>query len=96
MGPKPRTRKMIGMLSVILAAIGVILIGYLAVGVAGYLAYPRTVSSNVLKTFPDNPVMQARFLREASAWSAGTSAVFRLFRLGSVTTETSSLGAQRF
>ena len=53
MGPNPRTRKMIGMISVILA-------GYLAVGFAGYVAYPHTVSSNVLKTFPGNPLMQAR------------------------------------
>lgn len=60
LGPKPRTRKMIGMISVILAAIGVILAGYLAVGFAGYVAYPHTVSSNVLKTFPGNPLMQAR------------------------------------
>ena len=59
MGPKPRTRKMIGMISVILAAIAVILAGYLAVGFAGYVAYPHTVSSNVLKTFPGNPLMQA-------------------------------------
>lgn len=58
LGPRPRTRKMIGMISVILAAIGVILAGYLAVGVAGYVAYPRTVSSNVLKSFPTNTLMQ--------------------------------------
>ena len=58
LGPKPRTRKMIGMISVILAAIALIMIGYLAVGFAGYLAFPRTVSSNVLKTFPDTAIMQ--------------------------------------
>lgn len=46
------------MISVILAAIGVILAGYLSVGVAGYVAYPRTVSSNVLKSFPTNTLMQ--------------------------------------
>ena len=49
---------MIGMISVILAAIALIMIGYLAVGFAGYLAFPRTVSSNVLKTFPDTAIMQ--------------------------------------
>ena len=49
---------MIGMISVILAAIALIMVGYLAVGFAGYLAFPRTVSSNVLKTFPDTAVMQ--------------------------------------
>ena len=58
LGPKPRTRKMIGMISVILAAIALIMVGYLAVGFAGYLAFPRTVSSNVLKTFPDTAIMQ--------------------------------------
>ena len=61
LGPKPRTRKMIGMISVILAAIALIMIGYLAVGFAGYLAFPRTVSSNVLKTFPDTAIMQVPF-----------------------------------
>lgn len=49
---------MIGMISVILAAIALIMVGYLAVGFAGYLAFPRTVSSNVLKTFPDTAIMQ--------------------------------------
>ena len=58
---------MIGMISVILAAIALIMIGYLAVGFAGYLAFPRTVSSNVLKTFPDTAIMQVAALSASKA-----------------------------
>ena len=37
----------------------IIMTGYEAVGVAGYLAYPTTVASNVLNTFPPgDPFMQ--------------------------------------
>lgn len=36
-------------------------VGYMAVGYAGYLAYPLTVSSNVLNSFPpDDIAMQVR------------------------------------
>ncbi|KAF6257139.1 transmembrane amino acid transporter protein-domain-containing protein [Scenedesmus sp. NREL 46B-D3] len=49
--PKPYTYKLIGMLGAILSAQGIILVGYMAVGVAGYLAYPVKVSSNVLNSF---------------------------------------------
>lgn len=44
-------------LTVILAAVGVIMVGYLAVGFAGYLAYPTSVDSNVLKSFPTSPLL---------------------------------------
>ena len=43
--------------TVILAAVGVIMVGYLAVGFAGYLAYPTSVDSNVLKSFPTRPLL---------------------------------------
>lgn len=51
--PAPRTRKLIGMLGVIAAAVAVIATGYVSVGVAGYLAFPRTVQGNVLNSFGD-------------------------------------------
>lgn len=61
--PRPRTRKMIGMMSVILAGILLIMLGYLAVGISGYLAFPHTVSSNALNNFAETDVlMQARWL----------------------------------
>ena len=50
-GPRPRTRKLIGMLGVILSAIALIMVGYLAVGLAGYLAFPTSINSNVLNSF---------------------------------------------
>lgn len=59
LAPRPRTHKLIGMLSVILSAIALIMGGYLAVGFAGYLAFPLTVGGNVLNAFPlDDVVMQ--------------------------------------
>ncbi len=37
----------------------IIMAGYQAVGIAGYAAFPRTVASNVLNTFPsEDPLMQ--------------------------------------
>ena len=42
---------------VILSAVFIIFFGYLAVGFAGYLAYPTTVDSNVLKSFPTGPIL---------------------------------------
>lgn len=57
LAPRPRTRKMIGMMSVIIAAITLIILGYLAVGFSGYLAFPTTVSSNALNNFPDDDVL---------------------------------------
>lgn len=56
LAPKPYTYKLIGMLGAILSASTIILVGYMAVGVAGYMAYPLTVSSNVLNSFPSNDV----------------------------------------
>lgn len=59
--PKPRTRKLIGMLGVILAGIALIMVGYLSVGLTGYLAFPKHVSSNVLNSFgTDDTVMVVR------------------------------------
>ena len=60
-GPRPRTRKLIGMLGVILAAIALIMVGYLAVGLAGYLAFRSDVKSNVLNSFdPHDKLMLVR------------------------------------
>ena len=41
----------VGMLGVIVSAIMVIMIGYLMVGISGYLAFPTTVEGNVLNSF---------------------------------------------
>lgn len=61
--PRPRTRKLVGMLGVILSAIAVIMLGYLAVGLAGYFAFPISVSSNVLNSFStDDKLMLVRLL----------------------------------
>ena len=49
--PRPRTKKLIGMLSVIAASVLLIMLGYLAVGFAGYLAFPVHVASNILNSF---------------------------------------------
>lgn len=55
------------MLGVILSAIFVIMVGYLMVGISGYLAFPTTVQGNVLKNFSrDDPLMQACTLLEQS------------------------------
>ena len=59
--PRPRTRKLIGMLGVIAAGIALIMLGYLAVGFAGYLAFPTHVASNILNSFSSKDhLMQAR------------------------------------
>ena len=48
------------MLGVILSAVFVIMVGYLMVGISGYLAFPTTVQGNILKSFPaDDILMQA-------------------------------------
>ena len=53
----------VGMLGVIISAVAIIMLGYLCVGVAGYLAFPTSVASNVLLSFPpDDWLMQARGL----------------------------------
>ncbi|CAK0787069.1 hypothetical protein CVIRNUC_010285 [Coccomyxa viridis] len=56
-GPRPRTVKMIGMLGVIMSAIMVIMIGYLMVGISGYLAFPTAVEGNVLNSFTRGDVI---------------------------------------
>ena len=33
------------------------MLGYLAVGISGYLAFPRTVSSNALNNFADSDIL---------------------------------------
>ena len=45
------------MLGVIISAITVIMLGYLMVGFAGYLAFPNTVEGNVLKSFPEKIIL---------------------------------------
>lgn len=57
LAPKPRTLKMIGMISVIISSVSIIMVGYLAVGFAGYLTYPNDIDSNVLKSFPYSPIL---------------------------------------
>jgi hypothetical protein len=58
----------VGMLGVILSAIFVIMVGYLMVGISGYLAFPISVQGNVLKSFPiDDPLMQARLCSRCHA-----------------------------
>lgn len=52
LAPKPYTFKLIGMLGVVISAMSIILVGYSCVGVAGFVAYPASVSSNVLNSFP--------------------------------------------
>ena len=59
LAPRPATRKLIGMLGVILVAMGGIALGYVVVGAAGYAAFPGSVGGNVLNAFPaDDPVVQ--------------------------------------
>ena len=49
------------MLGVIISAVAIIMLGYLCVGLAGYLAFPTTVASNVLLSFSQHDwLMQAR------------------------------------
>lgn len=54
------------MLGVIISAVAIIMLGYLCVGLAGYLAFPTTVAGNVLLSFPeDDWLMQARSLHRS-------------------------------
>lgn len=64
--PRPRTRKMIGMMSVIAAAILLIILGYSAVGFSGYLAFPRSVSSNALNNFSDRDILMQVGLQQTN------------------------------
>lgn len=61
LAPRPYTYKLIGMLGVIIVSMSLIAAGYIGVGAAGYMAFPTSVSSNILNTFPaDDPIMQVR------------------------------------
>ena len=53
----PGCAAQIGMLGVIVSAIMVIMIGYLMVGISGYLAFPTTVEGNVLNSFTRGDVI---------------------------------------
>lgn len=56
----PRSPRLLGMIAVIAAAFGIVLAGYIAVGVCGYAAHPTTVGGNILNSFPDSDrVIQA-------------------------------------
>ena len=44
-------------MSVIIAAIALIIVGYLAVGFSGYLAFPTTALSNTLNNFSDDDIL---------------------------------------
>lgn len=57
LAPKPRSHKLIGMLGVIASATTLIMVGYLAVGMVGYLAYTDAVSSNILNTLPPDDTL---------------------------------------
>eukprot|EP00878_Enallax_costatus_P031957 GHUV01035035.1.p1 GENE.GHUV01035035.1~~GHUV01035035.1.p1 ORF type:complete len:465 (+),score=99.11 GHUV01035035.1:975-2369(+) len=57
LAPKPYTYKLIGMLGAIITYMTIILLGYTAVGITGYLAYPTSVSSNILNTFSASDVL---------------------------------------
>ena len=48
---------MIGMLTVILSTTALIMCGYLAVGISGYVAYPLDINSNALKSFPTHDLL---------------------------------------
>lgn len=48
---RPRSRKLASMTEIIICAIGATAIGYSIVGASGYLAFPTTVTSNVLNSF---------------------------------------------
>ena len=65
-GVEGRADRQVGMLGVIISAVAIIMLGYLCVGLAGYLAFPTTVASNVLLSFSqDDWLMQARPARPA-------------------------------
>jgi sodium-coupled neutral amino acid transporter 7/8 len=59
-GPKHRkSPKVLAMTLVIAVAIGTTAVGYAVVGLSAYMAFPTSVQSNVLNTFPENdPLIQ--------------------------------------
>ncbi|KAI8469768.1 MAG: transmembrane amino acid transporter protein-domain-containing protein [Monoraphidium minutum] len=56
LAPKPSTYKLIGMLGAIISYMVIIFLGYASVGFTGYLAYPDSVNSNVLNSFPADDI----------------------------------------
>lgn len=67
------------MLGVIISAVAIIMLGYLCVGLAGYLAFPTTVASNVLLSFSQEDwLMQARLAPTAWRSSLLCLALLRL------------------
>jgi sodium-coupled neutral amino acid transporter 7/8 len=55
----PRTKKLTVMTEIIISAITMTCLGYVTVGLSGYAAFPNSVSSNVLNSFPsDDGAMQ--------------------------------------
>ncbi|GFH28369.1 uncharacterized protein HaLaN_26847 [Haematococcus lacustris] len=54
--PRPASHKLINMLGVIIGAMLVIQVGYICVGISGYLGYPHTVGSNILQSLPQDAV----------------------------------------
>ncbi|KAG2435521.1 hypothetical protein HYH02_011815 [Chlamydomonas schloesseri] len=57
--PRPDSRKLVGMLGVIMSSTSLVLLAYAIVGITGYLAFPGHVSSNILVSFPqDDPLVQ--------------------------------------
>ncbi|PNW81882.1 hypothetical protein CHLRE_06g264450v5 [Chlamydomonas reinhardtii] len=57
--PRPDSRKLVGMLGVIMSSTSLVLLAYAIVGITGYLAFPGYVSSNILVSFPqDDPLVQ--------------------------------------
>ncbi|KAG2500250.1 hypothetical protein HYH03_001828 [Edaphochlamys debaryana] len=52
--PRPNSRKLLGMLSVIMASSVLVLTVYVAMGVSGYMAFPDHISANILVSFDQN------------------------------------------
>ncbi|GLC38252.1 hypothetical protein PLESTB_000940900 [Pleodorina starrii] len=55
--PRPKTRKLVGMLGVIMTSTCMVMAVYVAVGASGYLAFPGSVDANILKTFPQDDLL---------------------------------------
>lgn len=59
LAPQPGSRKLVGMLGVILISMACVGAIYVVVGISGYLAFPQHVDSNILVTFPeDDPLLK--------------------------------------
>ncbi|KXZ52259.1 hypothetical protein GPECTOR_10g890 [Gonium pectorale] len=55
--PRPASRKLVGMLSVIMASTSLVMAVYVTVGISGYMAFPDNVSSNILMSFDRDDIM---------------------------------------